>query len=93
MENVCRLELEMNKDLIEKTNNYLILNELDKMIKANLHKGNDGLWYSNDPYHTHESIYGTLCAITRRPWFKKFVKICKVYKEEDNDIEDIVEQL
>lgn len=93
MENECRLELEMNNDLIESTRNYSVLSDLSRMLTANLYKGSDGLWYSRDKKHTHESIYGTLLALCEEVWFKKFVKKCKVYKEEDDDIEDIVEQL
>lgn len=93
MENVCRLQLEMNNDLIHSTNNYQVLDDLEKMLKTNLYKGSDGLWYSRDHTHTHEYIYGTLTALSRQTWFKKFVKVCKVYKEETSDIEDIVEQL
>ncbi|GHU32929.1 hypothetical protein FACS1894166_07290 [Bacilli bacterium] len=43
MENVCRLQLEMNNDLIHSTNNYQVLDDLEKMLKTNLYKGSDGL--------------------------------------------------
>lgn len=94
MENLCKLQLEMNYDLLNSTREYKpiqVENVLDKLLSRFLYKGNDGFWYSKDKYE-HERIYGTVVSLTSNNWFKKYVKTCKVYKE-DNEVEDIVEQL
>lgn len=65
MGKVCRLELEINNELIKSDKDYAIINNLNKLLNIYLFKNSDGLWYSKDSQLTHERIFGTLTALSR----------------------------